>query len=256
MSDGGDFEALSETEPSLSTQITREDPCFPVRTGANSFQYLAKLIVGKRVQDVKSGRKKRLITLVLELFVAKSGRKVKFDTFRVHLVREFLGLIKKILLGKTISKNPMESKYAWKMQEIVLTNRELFERITDKKNRPAGNSYNDAYCACLFQTDIVQVCYDSYTQLLFSNMCPGMLCTRFKLRCCYKKEKHVEKCERLWEVLRLYVQEEMLRELRVKDITTGDTETEVKIVEAIVEERLEHSKESMEVDWESLLNDH
>lgn len=87
------------------------------------------------------------------------------------------------------------------------------KRNTGENNIP--KSFNEKFCKRYFQPVQVRESYFYYTEYIFSEFEPDVLCKKFKLRCCRAPE-HSSECLNAWNLLKFYVQKIMLDNLDVE----------------------------------------
>jgi len=73
-------------------------------------------------------------------------------------------------------------------------------------------SFNEKFCKKYFLPIQVRESYFYYTEYIFSEFDPDVLCKKFKLRCC-RSPQHSPDCYNSWNLLKFYVQNIMITNL-------------------------------------------
>ncbi|CAG9316673.1 unnamed protein product [Blepharisma stoltei] len=118
---------------------------------------------------------------------------------------------------------------------------------TDGKTKRNGNengipkSFNEKFCKRYFSPKEVRESYFYYTEYIFAEFEPSVLCKKFKIKCC-RSPNHTYECLESWKLLKFYVQKIMLDNLCVEPWlvmeSTTDISTFPKITKAIAEPKI------------------
>ncbi|CAG9325969.1 unnamed protein product [Blepharisma stoltei] len=76
-------------------------------------------------------------------------------------------------------------------------------------------SFNGKFCKKYFEPIQVRESYFYYTEYIFSEFDPDVLCKKFKLRCC-RAPQHTSECMNSWKLLKFYVQKIMFDNIGIE----------------------------------------
>ncbi|CAG9313298.1 unnamed protein product [Blepharisma stoltei] len=98
------------------------------------------------------------------------------------------------------------------------------KRNCNENNIP--KSFNEKFCKRYFSPEEVRESYFYYTEYIFAEFDPDVMCKKFKLRCC-RSPIHNSECFESWKLLKFYVQKIMLDNLGVEPWIVMEATTDV-----------------------------
>ncbi|CAG9311221.1 unnamed protein product [Blepharisma stoltei] len=135
-----------------------------------------------------------------------------------------------VLPNKTIHRfnpNDTESASIWEtLKEVYARNQEVLRDLSLTENGPQTDgkskrlpsndpkSFNTTFCANYFKEQATRESFFYYTELLFCNFEPKILIEKFEIWCCPEGSKHDFMCDRKWSLLKRYINDLMIEDLK------------------------------------------
>ncbi|CAG9311374.1 unnamed protein product [Blepharisma stoltei] len=182
-----------------------------------------------------SGRKQIVDTKILNRFESLSKPKPpKKEYLRCKMIRGHKRVNRQIEKGtlpqKTLNVFSEKAQSYWDQltkcfhqYRSILSEESKTEAgpKTDGKAKRKGEendlpkSFNGKFCKKYFEPIQVRESYFYYTEYIFSEFDPDVLCKKFKLRCC-RAPQHSSECMNSWKLLKFYVQKIMLDNIGIE----------------------------------------
>ncbi|CAG9311373.1 unnamed protein product [Blepharisma stoltei] len=182
-----------------------------------------------------TGRKQIVDTKILNRFESLSKPKPpKKEYLRCKMIRGHKRVNRQIERGikpkRTLNVFSAKAKSYWdqllksfNQYKSILSQESKTEAgpKTDGKTKRKGEendlpkSFNGKFCRKYFEPIEVRESYFYYTEYVFSEFDPDVLCKKFKLRCC-RAPQHSSECMNSWKLLKFYVQKIMFDNLGIE----------------------------------------
>lgn len=87
----------------------------------------------------------------------------------------------------------------------------------DREAKRTEKSFNSKFCEEYFSSSCVRESFSVYLELIFCQFDPSVLCERFEF-CCCRAKKHCVDCVEKWLVLKDYLKDDMIKEVKCQPV--------------------------------------
>ncbi|CAG9309978.1 unnamed protein product [Blepharisma stoltei] len=192
---------------------------------------LARLLLGYTNNSCRKNIKCSFDNLISKNFWCKRG-KFKKDYLRCKLIRGHKRLMRQMKVGRVPKKGlncydetlSSSQELFQRLKDCYNEDKPKFNKISKTENGPitdgndknpnsrSVNSFNKGFCKGYFEDPIVRRSYYYYTEYLFSNLDPEVLCKKFEINCC-ESEQHECYCSLKWTIMKTYISQSLIKEI-------------------------------------------